>query len=65
MIRLIHSIIFLVGFVWMIVDRVKFEKKHRGDESEFVSLYREHNTLQIILFAALTFYCASRYFGID
>jgi hypothetical protein len=65
MLLLINSILFFIGFIWMIFDRAKFEKKHKGDSGEFASLYREHNTLQIVLLAVLTFYCLSKYFGID
>lgn len=48
----------------MIIDRIRFEKTCDKKEDTFVALYREHNTLLIILFAALFFYCLTNYINI-
>jgi len=57
-ITIINAIIFLAACVWMIVERLKFEKEHKGQESEYITLFKKHNTLQIIMFAALLLFCA-------
>jgi heme/copper-type cytochrome/quinol oxidase subunit 2 len=64
MVQLINAIIFLLATVWMIVDRFKFEKSNESKDDSYIALYREHNTLQIVLFAVLCVYCFCNYFGI-
>jgi hypothetical protein len=64
MVQLINAIIFLIGTVWMIVDRVRFERSKDSKDDSYVALYREHNTLQIVVFAALCVYCFCNYFGV-
>jgi hypothetical protein len=62
--QLINAIIFLIGTVWMIADRLKFEKTKEAKDDSYIALYREHNTLQIVLFAALCVFCFCNYFGV-
>lgn len=50
---IIHLLIFLVGLTWSIVKRVKFEKSKNDKPTDYVELYREYNTLMIIIFLAL------------
>lgn len=57
MYQLIHAIIFLFGVIWTVVERIKFEKVASNYESKYVALYREHNTVLIIVFAALCATC--------
>ncbi len=51
----IYIVIFLVGLASTIWSRVSFEKQQKATpkDKRYASLYREHNTLLIIIFAAL------------
>ena len=62
MFSLVTTILFFIGCVLMILERIRFEKKHKGEDSEYISLFREHNTLKILLFAALMIDHAERLF---
>jgi hypothetical protein len=47
-------ILFCIGLIWSVSERITFEKKLKKSETpEYNSLYREHNTLLIFIFAAL------------
>ncbi len=64
MIQLVNSIIFLIGAVWVIIDRFKFKKSKEDGDKMYIALYREHNTLLIVMFFALCIYSFCNYIGI-
>lgn len=61
MISIINAVIFLAACIWMIVERFKFEKEHKGQKSEYITLFKKYNTLQIIMFAALALFCVESF----
>ncbi len=61
MITVINAVIFFIACIWMIVERIKFEKEHKGQESEYITLFKKYNTLQIIMFAALVLFCVESF----
>lgn len=63
MIQLINACIFFIGTIWTIIDRVKFEKNCDQKNNDYIALYREHNTLQIVLLGALCAFCICNYFN--
>ncbi|MCF0203580.1 MAG: hypothetical protein HUK08_09470 [Bacteroidaceae bacterium] len=61
---IIFLIIFAAGLIMNVYKRYKFEKTKQSHSAEYISLYREHNTMMIIIFAALTIINAMRVIGI-
>lgn len=55
--QLINSIVFLLGAILTVRERIKFEKKVSDYDPKYVALYREHNTMLIIVFTALFATC--------
>lgn len=55
--KLFHSVflavLFFFGIVISIRSRLKFEKKKDEYDAKYISLFREHNTVMILLFVAL------------
>ena len=52
----IYLFLFLIGLLTMIIKRISFEKE-KGKEytsSQYRNLFREYNTLLIIIFLALS-----------
>jgi len=52
----IYLFLFLIGLLTMIIKHIKFEKE-KGKEytsSQYRNLFREYNTLLIIIFLALS-----------
>ena len=52
----IYLFLFLIGLLTMIIKRITFEKE-KGKEytsSQYKNLFREYNTLLIIIFLALS-----------
>ena len=60
--QLVNSIIFFIGIILTIVERVRFEKTASDNDPKYVALYREHNTLLILVLAALCVSCVFNYF---
>lgn len=51
----IYFILFFGGFIWAVYKRIGFErKKPNGKDADYLSLYRNHSTLLILLFLVLT-----------
>jgi len=51
---IIFIALFALGLVWSIAERVKFETKEKSTRSEdYCSLYRSHNDMLILIFAAV------------
>jgi hypothetical protein len=53
MFTIIKLILFLVGLIVYIVERINFEKRKFSKSEDYISLYREYNTMMIVLFFAL------------
>jgi hypothetical protein len=53
MFTIIKLILFLVGLIVYIVERINFEKRKSSKSEDYISLYREYNTMMIVLFFAL------------
>ena len=52
----IYLFLFLIGLLTMIIKRITFEKE-KGKEytsPQYINLFREYNTLLIIIFLALS-----------
>lgn len=49
-----YLILFLIGSIWAISRRIIFERTKSEKSKEYISLYREHSNLLIIIFLALT-----------
>jgi hypothetical protein len=49
----VYLILFLIGLIASISKRIRFEKGKEKYDEKYVTLYREHSTLIIILFLAL------------
>ena len=52
----VYLFLFLIGLLTMIIKRITFEKE-KGKEytsSQYINLFREYNTLLIIIFLALS-----------
>jgi len=62
--QLVNSILFFIGTILTVVERVRFEKTARDNDPKYVALYREHNTLLILVLAALCVFCTCNYFNI-
>ena len=50
---LLLSILFLIGIITSVRSRLKFEKNKKDYEEKYASLFRQHNTVMIIIYAAL------------
>lgn len=52
----VYPFLFLIGLLTMIIKRITFEKE-KGKEytsPQYINLFREYNTLLIIIFLALS-----------
>lgn len=49
----IYLTIFIIGLIWKISERISFERKKEQYDTKYISLYREHNTMLILIFLAL------------
>ena len=43
----------MIGLVWRISDWIRFERNKEGETRRYISLYREHSMMMIVLFLAL------------
>lgn len=51
----IYFILFFGGLIWAVYKRIDFERKRPSDtDANYLSLYRNHSTLLILLFLVLT-----------
>ncbi len=50
----IHIFLFAAGLIYLIVERVAFERKNKGKEpNEYMALFRKHNFLMFLFFFVL------------
>lgn len=48
--------LFLLGFIWKIIERIKFEKNKIDCDEKYITLFRGNNILLIVLFLGLFLY---------
>ena len=51
--HLLLSILFLIGIITSVRSRLKFEKNKKDHDEKYASLFRQHNTIMIIVYVAL------------
>lgn len=51
--HLLLSILFLIGIITSVRSRLKFEKAKKDYDEKYASLFRQHNTVMIIVYVAL------------
>ena len=56
MFELIASIILSAATLWIIACRIKFEKNCSNHDLEYVSIFRRHSNLDIIIYLACSVY---------
>ena len=47
------SILFFIGIITSVRSRLKFEKDKQEYDAKYISLFRQHNTMMIIIYIAL------------
>ena len=47
------SILFFIGIITSVRSRLKFEKDKQEFDAKYISLFRQHNTMMIIIYIAL------------
>lgn len=50
---ILFLLLFACGLVWIIWKRVSFEKSEQGLSKAYTTLFREHNTMLMLIFTAL------------
>lgn len=48
-----YLIIFSIGIIWSVKDRILFEKNKKDKSDEYITLYRENSNLRIVIFIVL------------
>lgn len=48
-----YLIIFSIGVIWSVKDRILFEKNKKDKSNEYITLYRENSNLRIVIFIVL------------
>lgn len=46
-------IVGLIGFVYYLVSRIRFERAHDNEEEKYNALFREYTTIMIVIFFAI------------
>ena len=52
--NIVYLVIFVLGLIYTIVERVKFEKKKSDKSVDYIDLFRQNNTLMIVIFFAIS-----------
>lgn len=45
----------LIGFIYYLTFRIRFERDHNNDEKKYNTLFREYTTIMIVIFFAIVF----------
>jgi hypothetical protein len=44
----------LIGFIYYLIFRIRFERDHDNEEVKYNSLFREYTTIMLVIFFAIT-----------
>lgn len=62
--HILLSVLFLIGIITSVRSRLQFEKKKDDYDEKYASLFREHNTIMIIIYFALLIEILFKYYSL-